>query len=478
MRIFNHFKAYPQIALLVSAALLSACTTNISKVLTTPAPTPQLKTLTGTVWVADETGNSITVIDASDNKVVTTLTGIEGPHNIQVAPNGKRVWVVSSHESRAVVIDATNYSVLGSVATGKEPAHVVLTPDGKTVYVTNSTKNSVTVIDAEAIKAITTIPVGNSPHGLRPSPDGKWIYVANAGDTTLSIIDTAENTKVADIEVGQRPVQVGFSPDGRYVYFSLNAENAVGRVDVATRKITGKVEVGSGPVQVFVTPDNGFVLAANQGTSDKPGTTVSIIDTATFTVVRSVETGRGAHGVVINPSGQAAYITNLYDNSVAVLDIATSKVITTVSSGVGPNGVSFSALPPARANSTSIAVGQTQEKPKALTVTSNEGDVTLSVTWKGVIDDGIVFDVVMDTHTVNLDNYDLAKMAVLRGSQGRQVIPISWAAPPGGHHRSGILIFPMKDSSAQPLIEQATQRVELSISNVGGVLSRHFEWMP
>lgn len=478
MRFFNHFKAYPRLALLVSAALLSACAANIPKVLATPAPTSQSKTLIGTIWVADENGNSITVIDASDNKVITTLTGIEGPHNIQVAPDDKRVWVVSGHESRVVVIDATNYSVLGSVATGKEPAHVVLTPDGKTVYVTNSTENSVTVIDAQAMKAVTTIPVGKSPHGLRPSPDGKWVYVANAGDTTLSIIDTAKNTKVADIEVGQKPVQVGFSPDGKYVYFSLNAENAVGRVDVAARKMTGKVEVGPGPVQVFVTPDNEFVLAANQGASDKPGTTVSIIDTATFTVVRSVETGRGAHGVVINPSGQTAYITNIYDNNVAVLDVVTSKVITTVTSGAGPNGISFSALPPARANATSIAIGQKQEKPKALTVTSNEGDITLSVTWKGIIDDGVVFDVVMDTHAVNLDNYDLAKMAVLRGSQGRQVMPTSWAAPPGGHHRSGTLIFPVKDSSDQPLIEEATQSVELSINNVGGVSSRRFEWTP
>jgi YVTN family beta-propeller protein len=47
-----------------------------------PGSTPA----TGTVWVADEYGNSITVIDAATNEAVTTLTGIEGPHNLQVAP--------------------------------------------------------------------------------------------------------------------------------------------------------------------------------------------------------------------------------------------------------------------------------------------------------------------------------------------------------------------------------------------------------
>jgi len=199
------------------------------------------------------------------------------------------------------------------------------------------------------MKAIATIPVGAYPHGLRPSPDGKWVYVANAKGTTLSVIETATNTKVANIEVGQKPVQVAFAPDGRSIYFSLNAENAIGKVDMATRTLVGKVKVGGGPVQVFVTPDNRYVLAANQGTKDNPSTTVSIIDTTTFAVVKTVETGAGAHGVTIDPSGKHAYITNIYANDVAVLDLAEQQVVATIPVDAGPNGISFAPLPPAPA---------------------------------------------------------------------------------------------------------------------------------
>ena len=60
-----------------------------------------------------------------------------------------------------------------------------------------------------------------------------------------------------------------------------------------------------------MTPDDRNVLAANQGTKDKPRTTVSIIDTASFMVVGTVETGKGARGVVIDPSSRFAYITNV-----------------------------------------------------------------------------------------------------------------------------------------------------------------------
>jgi len=299
----------------------------------------------GTIWVADEFGNSITVIDASTNEVITTLTGIEGPHNLQVSPDGATVWAVSGHDSTAIAIDVQSFELLGTVPTGAHPAHIILTLDSNTAYVTNSEDNSVTAIDSASMTAMATIPVGEYPHGLRPSPDGRWVYVANANGTTLSVIETSTNTVVAEVEVGQRPVQVAFSSDGAFVYASLNAENAVAKVDVATQTLVDTIEVGVGPVQVFVTPDNSTLLVANQGTEDNPSTTVSVVDTATFAVVNTIETGDGAHGVVIEPSGRYAYITNLYGNSVSVLDLTNQQVIANVPTGSGPNGISFSPLP-------------------------------------------------------------------------------------------------------------------------------------
>ena len=161
----------------------------------------------------------------------------------------------------------------------------------------------------------------------------------------MSVIDTQSNTKVEDIEVGERPVQMGFSPDGEYVYFSLNGENALGKVEVATRTVVGRISVGVGPIQVFVTPDDKFVLVANQGTADNPSTTVSIVDVATFSVVATLETGKGAHGVAIDSSGSYAYITNIYENTVSVIDIEKQAVIATIPSGAAPNGISFSTQP-------------------------------------------------------------------------------------------------------------------------------------
>jgi YVTN family beta-propeller protein len=310
----------------------------------------------GTVWVANEHGNSLIAIDAATNKVVTRLTGIEGPHNLQVAPDGKTVWAVSGHGSLAVMVDATSYKLHGTVPTGKEPAHIIVTPDGKTAYATNGGENTVTAIDIASMKVSATIPVGAYPHGLRSSPDGKWVYVANAKGTTLSVIDTVANQVASNIEVGQKPVQVAFAPDGKFVYVSLNGENALGKVDVATRQLVGKVPVGVGPIQAYVSPDGKYVLVANQGTEEQPSTTVSIIDTSTFTVARTVGTGKGAHGVVIDPSSRYAYISNIYGNDMAVIDLASGEVSARVATDEAPNGISWSSQAPARAPSEEIAL--------------------------------------------------------------------------------------------------------------------------
>ncbi len=77
----------------------------------------------------------------------------------------------------------------------------------------------------------------------------------------------------------------------------------------------------------------------------------------------------------------------------------------------------------------------------------------------------MIFKVVMDTHSVDLDVYDLAALAILRDSQGREFKPLSWKAPKGGHHREGVLTF----SADQTLLSTGTTYVELFIKDVAGV---------
>ena len=114
------------------------------------------------------------------------------------------------------------------------------------------------------------------------------------------------------------------------------------KVDLARHRVVARTPVGAGPIQAYVSPDGELLLVANQGTEDDPGTTVSVVDTDSFEVVRTIETGAGAHGVVIDPTGRRAYVTDIYANDVAVVDLQQLSVVARIPVGEAPNGISFS----------------------------------------------------------------------------------------------------------------------------------------
>ncbi|MDO8771221.1 MAG: cytochrome D1 domain-containing protein [Burkholderiaceae bacterium] len=311
------------------------------------------------VYVADEEGNTVSVIDATSFKRIGSIPVGQGPHNVQVAPDGRQVWVTNNGQPAKAVhnmpksehgamagsgeiwaIDTTTDAVAAKVPVGMHPAHVVVTPDGRFAYVANGGENTVSVVDISAKRVVDTIPVGASPHGMRISSDGKQAWVANLKGGTISVIDTAVRKETLQIAVGRGPAQVGFTPDGRLGFVSLSGENRVAVIDPVSRKVISRIAVGTVPIQLYATPDSQLLLVANQGTRQNPGRTVSIIDLRSFKVVSTIKAGKGAHGVAIDRKGLHAFVTNLYEDTVSVIDILQRKVIATIPVGRLPNGVS------------------------------------------------------------------------------------------------------------------------------------------
>lgn len=113
----------------------------------------------------------------------------------------------------------------------------------------------------------------------------------------------------------------------------------------------------------------------------------------------------------------------------------------------------------------------------AMTQTNEGGQVTIKATWQGR-SAGPIFDVVMDTHAVDLDGYDLTQLATLRIDGAREIQSTSWDAPKGGHHRAGTLTFPAKAPDGSAQIAPDTRTIELVIRDIAGVPARVFRWTP
>ncbi len=329
-------------AVTVVLGVLSGCSGNSGQ-----APATSAAPRSGSVWVADEGADSISVIDAATNAVTMTLNGIKAPHNIQVGRDGAVVYAVSS-AGVVVAIDPMTYRVTAAAPTGAQPAHVIEAPNGK-VYVTNSGDGTVSVYQAPGLSPAGRITLDGMPHGLRPAAGGSVIVVANTMNGALDLIDPATDTYVGAVPVGSSPVQVAVSADGKYAYTGISEPPSVVKVDLAQRKVVGSATVPNTPVQLYLTPDETQVVSADQGKKDAQGHTLSVIDTTAMTTRGSVTTGAGPHGVVIDASGNWAWVTNTYDNTVTAVDLSTLTAMAPIPVGTQPSGISYSPHPPAAA---------------------------------------------------------------------------------------------------------------------------------
>ncbi|GAA1820066.1 hypothetical protein GCM10009682_45640 [Luedemannella flava] len=322
----------------------SGDTTARTPTTSTPSAAPQ-----GTVWVAEEGGNALTAIDAATGRVVTTIGGISGPHNVQVSPDGSRVYAVSGKANAIARLDAGTYRLAASGPTGSGPAHVVLTPDGAKTYVTNFGDGSVSVYRTGDLTPTATIRIGGGPHGTRPTPDGTGLVVANLGAGTVDLIDTRTDKRTVAVPVDGPPVQVAVSPDSRYAYASITRPASIVKIGLRAGMTVARVAVSAAPAQVYLTPDGRTLLSADQGTEDRPGNVVSLINTESMTATGHITAGSGPHGIVVEPTGQRAWVTNMYDSTVSVLDLTARAAVATIRVGDEPNGISYSARPPAPA---------------------------------------------------------------------------------------------------------------------------------
>lgn len=309
---------------------------------------------TGFIYTANERAESISQVQLDSGAVKTVKTDIS-PHNVQVTPDGTRLLAVGvaahgAHHGAAGagsgqlwVFDTRALDKAPAVIeAGEHPAHVVTDRNGDRAFVTDSAVNIVRVIDLQTKAETARIPTGAYPHGLRLSPDGKTLYVANMRGSSVSVIDVATLKETGRIRVGKGPVQVGFSPDGQQAYVSLSATNQLGLIDTRQQRLVGKVAVGRTPIQMVAT-SAGLVYVANQGSTQAPDQTVSVVDAAKKRVVKTLVTGKGAHGTAVSSDNAYVFVSNIEAGTFSVIDTATQKVVAEHQVGAGPNGISYQA---------------------------------------------------------------------------------------------------------------------------------------
>lgn len=159
------------------------------------------------------------------------------------------------------------------------------------------------------------------------------VYVANFGSNTVSVIDGASNQVVATIPVGSQPrwylngsfnPSAPITPDGTKLYVPNVASGDVSVISTATNSVLTTVPVNSVSSGLVITPDSSKAYIV--GAID----TVDVISTASNIVTASISVGLVPLTAAITPNGAKVYVQDQGFGDIAVISTATDTVITVI----------------------------------------------------------------------------------------------------------------------------------------------------
>jgi YVTN family beta-propeller protein len=325
-----------------------------------PAAAPAAPPAVG-VYVTNETGGDLSIIDTSTNAVVATIMLGKRPRGIVASPDRTLLYVALSGSAiggpnvdesklpppdRAAdgigVVDIKQRKLVKVLPSGPDPEQVAVSGDGKEVYVANEDAAQLSVIDTGDGHLIQSFKIGEEPEGVTVEPGGKRVWVTSEADGAVFVADLAAKKIVKPVKVGPRPRSVAFTPDGARAYVPSENGGTLTKIDVKRLAPVKTIDLGKGmrPMGTRMSTD-GKLLYVSTGRSKL----AMVLDTATDKVVGSVEAGDRPWGIGVSPDGKTLYTSNGPSDDVSVIDIESRKIVKKIPVGHGPWGLAVVEAP-------------------------------------------------------------------------------------------------------------------------------------
>jgi YVTN family beta-propeller protein len=214
----------------------------------------------GTLFVAENTGDALGVIDLATGTVAsvpvgpcdqTQIVAFQGgvpaqcqPYGVALSRDGATAYVSNWGEHSVTAVDVASRGVVAHIQVGTHPNAVVANPvaGSHELFVANGDSDTVSVVSTRTNAVTRTFDLapypgaaeGSNPNALAVSPDGRTLFVANAGNNDVDVIslrgqdDREDDSRASRIQgmipTAWYPTGVSISPNGRTLYI----ENAKG----------------------------------------------------------------------------------------------------------------------------------------------------------------------------------------------------------------------------------------------------------
>jgi YVTN family beta-propeller protein len=275
------------------------------------------------------------------NNLVSTALGAVSPTNpraVLIATTfGENMLVVNTNGA-AGFIESTGGS--GPPPEGDKARTVAVTPDGWRAVIGNIFSDNVTIVDLPGLAVEGHVAVGDRPSEVAITPDGTRAVVANLDSDFVSVVDLDART-VSNVTISTRGSEV--ETNGQYAYVAVVVNDGVWRVNLNTLAVEGpRILTGNmGSVGYAFSQSSGMTLSHNGATlvtCNSFSNTITIINTATWTLAANVAVAGFPVRAIFSPDDSRIYVSCRDDDRVRVVTNAGggSAVIATIPVGDQP----------------------------------------------------------------------------------------------------------------------------------------------
>ncbi len=308
--------------------------------------------LTGTVVVANQASDTVTLIDLATMESYKHVAVVGGPHEVAVSPDGKRVMVTNYYnrngdpQKTLSLISLPDGATIRTIDLGEfSTPHDVQWVNDTQVVCTAEVNKALLLVNVDSGEIERVFETGKErSHMLSLSQDQQRLYSSNmSGGGSVSVFDFHSGRKIKDIDTGNECEGVGVSPDGRWVWAGNRAEDTVSIIDTRSLQLVKTLKSPGFPYRVEFTPNGKYALVphARSGSlmvGDVAGQSIIRYIPLKLTLVDEPSTA----GVFPHPDNIHAFVTVRNDNSMLVINLETGETLGRVEVQSSPDGVAYS----------------------------------------------------------------------------------------------------------------------------------------
>ena len=287
------------------------------------------------LYVTNQGGANVSVIDTATDAQVATLIVAPGPAMIVASPDRNSLYITHPRAGKISILDAhalvapklvdisgspsaspsrrtggcsspTRTATFSSCSTarpapssprsrsGQAPAAVVVSPHSRRAFVANSEDDSLSVVDTDRLIVIATVGTGRAPSALALSDQGDRLYVANAESGELAVLSAESLAPLGSAKVGMLPHGVAVVSGGDRVLVANRQSGSVSVVDAASLVVTYRARVGGNPESIAVLPDGSKAYVVGGASGD-----IAVLNGETGQELKRLRPGDGPRGLVI-----------------------------------------------------------------------------------------------------------------------------------------------------------------------------------